>query len=96
MFKPNYNELEEISYLNRKSPEVYDIPFSTFLPTFIIIDNGQCVDDFWNSDDLTFNNNEYWKWQYEQYNDDNTTKNITVVNCYDMIQKWTDISDQEK
>ena len=40
MFKPNYNELEEVNYLPRKTTEAYDINFSTFLPTFIIIDNG--------------------------------------------------------
>ena len=96
MFKPNYNELEEISYLGRKSNETYDIPFSSFLPTFIIIDNGQCVDDIY-GDDTTFNSKELWTWEYNQESlDDDTYTSITAVNCHDMIEQWTDISEDEK
>ena len=95
MFKPNFNQLEEVSYISRKHREVYDIPFSTFLPTFILIDNGQCVEKFWGND-TTYNSNDLWKFEYNQEDSNGVRNKIPAVNCYDMIQKWTDISENEK
>ena len=57
IFDPNYNQQVAVSYLGR-GDDAYDIPTSSFLPTFAICDNFN--EEGVTADTYTFNDPTLW------------------------------------
>jgi len=92
---PSFNETISIHYLSRKSKEIYDIPISSFLPTFAVCDNATSVLSSHHYESC--NNLTNWDISFRQENfEDGGFTLIDAVHCAEVIQNIPDISLEEK
>ena len=82
IFDPNYDQQVALSYLGGGA-DAYDIPTSTFLPTFSICDNFN--ESGATEETYTFNDSTLWDAKFYQADEDGNLSPIEAVNCKTLI-----------
>ena len=86
VFVPEYNQSLSTTYLSRDSVEPYTVPFSLFLPTFVII----------NEADMSYNDESLFDFGFRQQIDRGETVDIPAIPCSEWMERDTSLTDQEK
>ena len=93
IFEPSYNQQITKSYLSRNDNVTYTIPTQTYIPMFAITtqDPSQAR--------ALYNDREYFSWQFNQIEiigKTHISTPIEAVKCNDLINSWTDLSEDER
>ena len=93
IFKPQYSQTTSIGYLGREEEKTYEIPVQQFLPTFAIITGYDDEMSEW-----IYNNPKWFTWNVTQYTENGPSEGVLLdtVTCEDLINSWTDISEDER
>ena len=89
LFQPSYNQSFTSSFLQKKSTETYTIDIKDFLPSLQIISQ-----DF-DTGKVTFNNEDFFEIYWSQ-KVNKEVQLLETVNCKDLIDSWSDMSQKEK
>ena len=90
LFQASFNQSLSVTYLDNSEKTIYDIPATSFLPTCAVATfgrDGRIADA---------NNRTDWSISYQIVYINGTKEQVEAVNCRDLIDSWTDVSESEK
>jgi len=91
---PSFNESTTVEFLDVKTMEAYEIPIEDFLPSITVCDDfNEAVFDM---SQEHCNDAEHWKVIFRGHNSDGTTDDHLAIDCLELVDSWTDMSEEER